>query len=73
MNTVDNRITTSVKFANTEDLTLLFMQMLVIRSVNSVDRNTITERCTQGHVWVSVSTVECLVVIQKTKYVIAKR
>jgi hypothetical protein len=40
---------------------------------HTVDRNTITERCTQGHVWVSVFTVECLVVIRKTKCVIAKR
>ena len=63
----------SVKSVNTEDQKLLSMQMPVIRCVTTVDKNMITEKCTQGHVWVSVFTVECLVVIQRKNYVSANR
>ena len=68
-----DRSITSVKSVNTEDQKLLLMQMPVIQSATTVDKNTITEKCTQGHVWGSAFTVECLAVIQKKNCVSAKR
>ena len=65
--------TIRIHIVNIEDQTLLSIQIPVTQCVSAADRNMLTERYTQGHVWVSVFTVECLVVIQKTKCVIAKR
>ena len=68
-----DRSIASVKFVNTEDQKLLSTQMLVIRFVTTVDKNMITEKYTQGHVWVCAITVECLVVIQRKNCVSANR